>query len=102
MTYNVFSGTLNPTQSINRLGRSSNNNNQANVYGAVNSTWKAIARVHPVHLTNDGWLPTLRPSQPTWPVSLPVDCYHPRPPSPLVRELTLISLSHGGWKAEST
>jgi len=32
-----------------------------------------------------GWPPTLRPSQPTWAVSLPINgCYHPHPPSPFV------------------
>jgi len=32
-----------------------------------------------------GWPPTLRPSQPTWAVSLPINgCYHPYPPSPFV------------------
>ena len=30
------------------------------------------------------WPPTLKPSQPTWPVSPPVGCYHPRPPSPFI------------------
>ena len=30
------------------------------------------------------WPPTLRPSQPTWAVSLPVGCYHPHPPSPFI------------------
>jgi len=32
-----------------------------------------------------GWRPTLRPSQPTWAVSPPINgCYHPHPPSPFV------------------
>lgn len=32
-----------------------------------------------------GWPPTLRPSQPTWAVSPPINgCYHPHPPSPFV------------------
>jgi len=32
-----------------------------------------------------GWPPTLRPSQPTGAVSLPINgCYHPHPPSPFV------------------
>ena len=32
-----------------------------------------------------GWLPTVRPSQPTWAVSPPINgCYHPHPPSPFV------------------
>ena len=32
-----------------------------------------------------GWPPTLRPSQPTWDVSPPINvCYHPHPPSPFV------------------
>jgi len=32
-----------------------------------------------------GWPPTLRPSQPTWAVSLPINgCYRPHPPSPFV------------------
>ena len=32
-----------------------------------------------------GWPPTLRPSQPTWAVSPPINgCYHPRTPSPFV------------------
>jgi len=31
------------------------------------------------------WPPTLRPSQPTWAVSLPINgCYHPHLPSPFV------------------
>jgi len=31
------------------------------------------------------WPPTLRPSQPTWAVSPPINgCYHPHPPSPFV------------------
>ena len=47
------------------------------------------ARVHPVHLMNadlSGRVPpTLRPSQPTWAVSPPINgCYHPHPPSPFV------------------
>jgi len=29
-------------------------------------------------------LPTLRPSQPTWAVSLPVGCHHLHPPSPFI------------------
>jgi len=42
------------------------------------------ARVHPVHLAlSAGWPPTLRPRQPTWAVSPPINgCYHPHPPSP--------------------
>jgi len=32
-----------------------------------------------------GWPPTLRPSEPTWAVSSPINgCYHPHPPSPFV------------------
>jgi len=32
-----------------------------------------------------GWPPTLRPSQPTWAVSPPINgCYHPHPPSPFL------------------
>ena len=32
-----------------------------------------------------GWPPTLRPSQPTWAMSPPINgCYHPHPPSPFV------------------
>jgi len=32
-----------------------------------------------------GWPPTVRPSQPTWAVSPPINgCYHPHPPSPFV------------------
>jgi len=32
-----------------------------------------------------GWPPTLRPSQPTWAVSPPINgCYHPHTPSPFV------------------
>jgi len=32
-----------------------------------------------------GWPPTLRPSQPTWAVSPPINgCYHPHSPSPFV------------------
>jgi len=30
------------------------------------------------------WLPILKPSQPIWPVSSPVGCCHPHPPSPFV------------------
>ena len=30
------------------------------------------------------WPPTLKPSQPTWPVSPPVGCYRPHLPSPFV------------------
>jgi len=30
------------------------------------------------------WLPTLKPSQPTWTVSPPVGCYHSHPPSPFI------------------
>jgi len=30
------------------------------------------------------WPPTLKPSQPTSPVSLPVGCYHPHPSSPFI------------------
>jgi len=30
------------------------------------------------------WQPTLKPSQPTWPVSLPAGCYHPHPPLPFI------------------
>jgi len=30
------------------------------------------------------WPPTLIPSQPTWPVSTPVGCYHPHPQSPFI------------------
>jgi len=30
------------------------------------------------------WLPTLRPNQPTWPVSPLVGSYHPHPPSPFI------------------
>ena len=33
---------------------------------------------------SDRWPLTLRPSQPTWPVSPPVGCYHPHPPSPFI------------------
>ena len=41
------------------------------------------ARVHPVHFDecrlSAVWLPTLRPSQVTWAVSLPINgCYHPQ------------------------
>jgi len=49
------------------------------------------ARIHPVHLMNADWapggcqVPTLRPSEPTWAVSSPINgCYHPHPPSPFV------------------
>ena len=50
--------------------------------------------------------PTLNPSQPTWPVSLPVGCYRPHPPSPFIsitqpESRTLILASHGDWKARS-
>jgi len=31
-----------------------------------------------------GWPPVLKPSQPTWAVSLPVGCYYPHPPSPFI------------------
>jgi len=32
-----------------------------------------------------GWPPTIRPSQPTWAASPPINgCYHPHPPSPFV------------------
>jgi len=30
------------------------------------------------------WMPTLKPSQPTWPVSPSVDCHHPHPSSPFI------------------
>jgi len=30
------------------------------------------------------WLPTLRPSQPTWAVSPPIGCHHLHPPSPFI------------------
>jgi len=59
-------------------------------------------------LMNAKWAPTLRPSQPTWAVSPPINgCCHPHPPSPFViitqRECWYSFLpSHGGWKAEST
>jgi len=43
---------------------------------------EAIARVHPVYLMNANWAPALKPSQPTWPVSPPVGCYHSHSPSP--------------------
>ena len=44
---------------------------------------KVLARVHPV--LSSEWLPTLRPTQFTWAVSLPkIGCYHPRPPLPLL------------------
>jgi len=50
----------------------------------------AIARVHPIHLMNANWAPgghpapTLKPNQPTRAVSLPINRYHPHPPSPFV------------------
>ena len=33
-----------------------------------------------------GWPPTLRPNQPTWPVTPPVSCYHPHSPSPFITQ----------------
>ena len=55
------------------------------VYGALIMT-KAIARVHLVQCRlSAGWPPTLRASQLTWAVSLPINgCYHPHPPLPFV------------------
>ena len=52
-----------------------------------------------------GWPPTLRPSQPTWAVSPPINgCYRPHPPPPfvIITQPESILPSHGGWKAEST
>jgi len=55
MTYNVFSRTLNPTQSINQSHLHSTAmrlcNNQDDIYGAVIMTM-ATVRVYPVHLMN--------------------------------------------------
>jgi len=38
------------------------------------------------------WPPTLRPSQPTWAVSLPVGCYHPHPPLPFTQRESWYSI----------
>jgi len=48
-----------------------------------------IVRVHPVHMMNADWppewMPTLRPSQPTWAVSPLINgCHYPHSPSPFV------------------
>jgi len=82
-----------PTNSVKALQaqttihHSNNNNdddNYDNVYGTVIMT-KVNARVHPVHLMNVDWPPTLRPSQSTWAVNPPkVGSNHPHPPSPLL------------------
>ena len=53
--------------------------------------------------------PTLRPRQPTWAVSPPINgCYHPHPPSPFViitqpeSRCSFYRPTEGAWKAEST
>jgi len=53
-----------------------------------------------------GWPPTLRPSQPTWAVSPPINgCYRPQSTSTIAicyyysaRKLILILPVHGGWR----
>ena len=54
-----------------------------------------------------GWPPTLRPSQPTWAVSLPISsCYHPHPQLPFLiitqPECWYSFYCPTGLKAEST
>jgi len=46
----------------------------------VLSSWQAIDECK----LSARWPPTFRPSQPTWDVSPPVGCCHPRPLSPFV------------------
>ena len=63
------------------------NNNGDDVYGAVIMV-PAIAESSPgsfdeCSLSTRG-LPTLKPSQPTWPLSSPVGCYRPHLPSPFI------------------
>jgi len=64
------------------------NNNSTTMFTVLSSWPWSLIRVHPVHLMNADWAPwplTLRPSQPTWAVSPPINsCYHPHPQPPFV------------------
>ena len=61
-----------------------NNNNNDNVYGVFTIThWESSPGSFDECRLSAGWPPTLRPSQPTWAASSPINgCYYPHPPSP--------------------
>jgi len=48
------------------------------------SSWRGHCKSSPGSFDECRWPPTLKPSQLTRPVSLPVDCYHPHSPSPFI------------------
>jgi len=82
-----LTNSIKALQAQTTIHHSNNNNdddNYDNVYGTVIMT-KVNARVHPVHLMNVDWPPTLRPSQSTWAANPPkVGSNHPHPPLPLL------------------
>jgi len=64
-----------------------NNNTDDDIYGAVimaQSHCESSPGSPDERRLSARWPPTLRPSQATCAVSLPVGCYHPHPPSPFV------------------
>jgi len=63
-----------------------NNNTNDNVYGAVIMAHycKSSPGSFDKCRLSARWLPTLKPSHPTWPVSPVVSCYHPHSPSPFI------------------